>query len=87
MSGNLRVLPPATPYLKHDHLELVFGLRALRLNDPRRFGSVHWQPGDVDDHWLLRDLGPEPFAAEFGGAWLKATGKGATCGGQELHHG
>ena len=41
MSGNLRVVPAATPRLRHDHFDLVLdtGL-VLRFNDPRRFGSL-----------------------------------------------
>lgn len=72
MSGSLRVLPHTTPYLKHDHVEVVFGDgQALRLNDPRRFGSVHWHPGDPESHWLLSELGPEPLERGFDGTYLK----------------
>lgn len=74
MSGTLRVVPHETPVLKHDHVDLV--LRngfTLRLNDPRRFGSVLWHPtsdGKVSNHKLLSQLGPEPLAAEFNGDYL-----------------
>ncbi|HEY5647130.1 MAG TPA: bifunctional DNA-formamidopyrimidine glycosylase/DNA-(apurinic or apyrimidinic site) lyase [Pseudomonadales bacterium] len=77
MSGSLRVLPPDAPYLKHDHVILHFaGGRSLRFHDPRRFGSIHWQPTDTeglaaDDHWLLVGLGPEPFDPTFDGPYLK----------------
>lgn len=72
MSGNLRVVSADTPYLKHDHIELCFaGDRALRFNDPRRFGSVLWRPGDSEQHWLLDRLGPEPLSDAFDGAYLK----------------
>jgi len=77
MSGSLRVLPVGTPYLKHDHLDLVFDeQRSLRLNDPRRFGSVHWQQGDPATHWLLKNLGIEPLDTEFDGAYLKSRARG-----------
>jgi formamidopyrimidine-DNA glycosylase len=46
------------------------------LHDPRRFGSVHWQDEPVDDHWLLRKLGPEPLSAEFSAAYLKTRARG-----------
>ncbi len=71
MSGNLRVLPAATPLLKHDHLELQLdsGL-ALRLNDPRRFGSCLYTTDDPALHPLLRDLAPEPLEPGFDGAYL-----------------
>jgi formamidopyrimidine-DNA glycosylase len=72
MSGNLRVVSSTQPYLKHDHVELTFaGDRALRLNDPRRFGSVLWSETNADGHWLLDRLGPEPLDDEFDGDYLK----------------
>ena len=71
MSGNLRVLPQKTPLLKHDHVELQLakGL-SLRLNDPRRFGSVLYTEDDPLEHALLRELAPEPLEALFDGAYL-----------------
>lgn len=72
MSGSLRVLPADTPMRKHDHVDfLVEGDRVLRLNDPRRFGSVHWHPAGGGPHWLLAELGVEPLSDEFCGAYLK----------------
>lgn len=78
MSGSLRVLGAGTPPLKHDHvdLELDSGL-VLRLNDPRRFGSLHWQPADAEEpHWLLARLGVEPLCEAFCGAYLKRAARG-----------
>jgi len=71
MSGNLRVLPRATPRLKHDHfdLELDSG-QVLRLNDPRRFGSCLYTTDDPAQHPLLRHLAPEPLEPGFDGAYL-----------------
>ncbi|AQP99380.1 DNA-formamidopyrimidine glycosylase [Pseudoalteromonas aliena] len=65
MSGNLRVVDKAEPLKKHDHVEFIFGNgKALRLNDPRRFGCCLWQePGEV--HKLLSKLGPEPLTDDF----------------------
>ena len=80
MSGNMRVMPEGEAYLKHDHVEIVFDSdsfpspRALRLNDARRFGSVHWHTAAErarSPHWLLRRLGPEPLTEEFNGNYLK----------------
>jgi formamidopyrimidine-DNA glycosylase len=62
MSGSLRVLPPGTPALKHDHFDLELGDRVLRLRDPRRFGAVLWTTGDADAHPLLAHLGIEPLS-------------------------
>jgi formamidopyrimidine-DNA glycosylase len=71
MSGNLRILPAATPPLPHDHLDIVLDSgNCLRFNDPRRFGSVLWTEADPAKHRLLRDLAPEPLSREFDGAYL-----------------
>jgi len=65
MSGTLRLLPPATPAGKHDHVDIVFGDLMLRLNDPRRFGALLWIEGNPHDHSLLADLGMEPLERGF----------------------
>ena len=71
MSGNLRVLPAATPLLKHDHVELQLDSGfTLRLNDPRRFGSCLYTTDDPARHPLLRELAPEPLEPGFDGAYL-----------------
>ncbi len=71
MSGRLRVVSGNAPSEKHDHVDIVLGDgMALRLTDPRRFGSLHWQPGAWQDHWLLRGLGVEPLSDAFGGSYL-----------------
>ncbi len=66
MSGSLRVLPASTAAEKHDHLDLILDNgNCLRLRDPRRFGALLWQDGEVESHPLLRELGPEPLSPEF----------------------
>ncbi|MDE2197224.1 MAG: bifunctional DNA-formamidopyrimidine glycosylase/DNA-(apurinic or apyrimidinic site) lyase [Gammaproteobacteria bacterium] len=71
MSGSLRVLPADTPAGKHDHLDIVLDSgRALRLRDPRRFGTLLWTTGDPGRHKLLRSLGPEPLGDDFDGDYL-----------------
>lgn len=76
MSGSLRVVPPDAAVRKHDHVDVEFdGGRMLRLNDPRRFGSVLWQPADTR-HWLLAGLGVEPLSEAFSGAYLKRAARG-----------
>lgn len=77
MSGSLRVVPRDAPYLKHDHVAIEFDHgQVLRLNDPRRFGSVHWHAGSPDTHWLLAGLGIEPLDPGFDGPYLKARARG-----------
>lgn len=74
MSGNLRILPKNTPALKHDHVDIVLDNDYLiRLNDPRRFGSVLWheiKDGAVENHKLLSKLGPEPLSEAFNGNYF-----------------
>lgn len=66
MSGSVRVLPRKTAPDKHDHVDLILRSgQMLRLNDPRRFGSLHWQLGKASEHWLIKALGPEPLSDEF----------------------
>ena len=76
MSGSLRVLDANTALKKHDHVDLLLDSgQLLRFNDPRRFGCLLWQPTG-ETHDLLSGLGPEPFDAQFSGAYLYARAKG-----------
>lgn len=77
MSGSLRVLLPELMQLpessprKHDHFDLVLNSQAvLRLHDPRRFGAVLWHAGNIAQHPLLMNLGPEPLTADFNAQYL-----------------
>ncbi|MBN8442231.1 MAG: bifunctional DNA-formamidopyrimidine glycosylase/DNA-(apurinic or apyrimidinic site) lyase [Thauera sp.] len=76
MSGSLRVVPATELPATHDHVDFVFGDIALRLRDPRRFGMVLWQAGEVERHPLLAHLGPEPLDDAFDGAWLHRVSRG-----------
>lgn len=80
MSGSLRILPATTPPATHDHVDLLLGNgQCLRLRDPRRFGMLQWIPAPVERHPLLAQLGPEPLAPGFDGAYLhrRAVGRRA----------
>jgi len=71
MSGNLRVVNAAEPRRRHDHFDLVLDSgKALRFNDPRRFGSLIFTRADPQRHPLLASLAPEPFAAAFDAQYL-----------------
>ncbi|MEM7098901.1 MAG: bifunctional DNA-formamidopyrimidine glycosylase/DNA-(apurinic or apyrimidinic site) lyase [Pseudomonadota bacterium] len=78
MSGSLRVMQTGDSVLKHDHVDLAFSNgRILRLNDPRRFGSVLFQAGDDPHaHPLLCNLGVEPLGNEFSGGLLFELSRG-----------
>ncbi|TKB47585.1 bifunctional DNA-formamidopyrimidine glycosylase/DNA-(apurinic or apyrimidinic site) lyase [Ferrimonas sediminicola] len=79
MSGSLRVLSPAPPAEKHDHLDIELDSGAvLRLNDPRRFGAALWWTQPLDGHPLIAKLGPEPLSAAFNTEHLALCLKGRT---------
>ena len=71
MSGSMRIVDAKTPVDKHDHVDILFANgKVLRFTDPRRFGCMLWDTGDVSNHKLLARLGPEPFTDEFSGQRL-----------------
>ena len=70
MSGTMRVVDADTPLKKHDHFEVVFSDgKALRLNDPRRFGAILWQPQGQSLE-VIDSLGPEPLSDDFNAEYL-----------------
>ncbi|WP_440875258.1 bifunctional DNA-formamidopyrimidine glycosylase/DNA-(apurinic or apyrimidinic site) lyase [Thalassotalea sp. PLHSN55] len=76
MSGTIRVIDKNTAVAKHDHFDLVLeNNKALRLNDPRRFGAVLFFPEHIDEQGLLAKLGPEPLTDEFNADYLFAKAK------------
>jgi formamidopyrimidine-DNA glycosylase len=57
---------------KHDHVifDMVGGVR-ITFNDARRFGAMDlMDTARAEDHWLLRDLGPEPLGNSFDEPYL-----------------
>ncbi len=76
MSGSLRYLPAPQEPAPHDHVDVHFaGGGALRLNDPRRFGSVLLTK-TPSTHALLKDLGPEPLGDAFDAGYLWRVSRG-----------
>ena len=71
MSGRICHLARDEMPGKHDHFDLLLedGV-VIRLRDPRRFGAVLWSAGDVMQHPLLCNLGPEPLQEAFAGTYL-----------------
>jgi len=71
MSGSLRILAQNTPLLKHDHVDIILtNGQCLRFNDPRRFGAILWIEADPHQHFLLKNLGPEPLTEAFNADYL-----------------
>lgn len=78
MSGSLRIVAGTEPLRRHDHADIVLdNHKILRFNDPRRFGAILWiVREDLNNHPLLRLLGPEPLADEFDGGYLYRRSRG-----------
>lgn len=78
MSGSLRIVDPAVPLKKHDHL--VFDLDTgaqMRYHDPRRFGCALWVDSDaLNAHELIAHLGPEPLSEAFDASYLYTLSRG-----------
>jgi formamidopyrimidine-DNA glycosylase len=71
MSGHLRIVNMDRVVTAHDHVDFIFDQNTvLRFNDPRKFGAVLWGAGDVYQHRLLKNLGPEPLTADFTAEYL-----------------
>jgi len=63
---------------KHDHVVLHMGNDVrITFNDARRFGAMDLMDTARDaDHWLIRDLGPEPLGNTFDEKYLAEKLKG-----------
>jgi len=70
MSGSLRVVGQSIAAQKHDHVDITFGRKILRLRDPRRFGALLWIEDDPQKHPLIAPLGIEPLGDDFTAQWL-----------------
>ncbi|MDH5229363.1 MAG: bifunctional DNA-formamidopyrimidine glycosylase/DNA-(apurinic or apyrimidinic site) lyase [Gammaproteobacteria bacterium] len=71
MSGSLAIVNTNTPIRKHDHVDIVFNDNTcLRFHDPRRFGAIVWTTQAIEEHDLLKRLGPEPLTNEFNADYL-----------------
>ena len=77
MSGSLHICNEEAEPRKHDHVDTVLDDGCcLRFNDPRRFGMFSWWNEPVNQHPLLRHLGPEPLQDNFSGAYLYQMARG-----------
>lgn len=77
MTGHLRILPGNRAAGPHDHFDILFASGImLRLNDVRRFGSIHWTTADPIKHKLLSAIGPEPLTDLFNGEYLFLRSRG-----------
>ena len=80
MSGSLRICTNKTPVEKHDHIDIsVTSNKVLRLRDPRKFGCVLWTADDINEHKLIKSLGPEPLDDIFTAGYLHKKSRKRTC--------
>ncbi len=80
MSGSLRICTKKTAPEKHDHIDImVTGNKVLRLRDPRKFGCVLWAPPNIEQHRLIKLLGPEPLEQDFDTDYLQTKSANRTC--------
>lgn len=80
MSGSLRICTDKTPPEKHDHVDIrVNSNTVLRLRDPRKFGCVLWTADDINEHKLIKSLGPEPLDDVFTAQYLYQKSSKRTC--------
>jgi formamidopyrimidine-DNA glycosylase len=71
MSGSLRLVAAGAEHSRHDHVDIVLDSgRAVRFDDPRRFGSMHFTADNPLVHPLLAALAPEPLSQAFDGRYL-----------------
>ena len=63
---------------KHDHVVLhMEGGAVVTFNDARRFGMMDLAPtARVEEHWLLKEIGPEPLGNAFDEGYLVARLRG-----------
>jgi formamidopyrimidine-DNA glycosylase len=77
MSGSLQIMLTQQAVKLHDHVDFCFDDQiCLRFNDPRKFGAVLWTTQAIENHRLLKDLGPEPLTAAFTAQGLYAQTRG-----------
>ncbi len=79
MSGCFRIYENNPPPLeKHDHVILSTESGAeVRFNDPRRFGFMDLAAaGQLQDHPMLKGIGPEPLGPDFDEGVLTRSLKG-----------
>ncbi|NBP16616.1 bifunctional DNA-formamidopyrimidine glycosylase/DNA-(apurinic or apyrimidinic site) lyase, partial [bacterium] len=76
MSGRVKILNEFIEPEKHAHVDIVFndGI-ILRYTDPRRFGTILWTFDDIQNHPLLKQLGPEPLENHFTAEYLSSLAK------------
>jgi formamidopyrimidine-DNA glycosylase len=75
MSGSIRIASMSEPSRPHDHVDIELDNKALKLNDPRRFGGVRWVSYE-DEPTFFEKLGAEPLSSTLTGQYLYCATRG-----------
>ena len=76
MSGQIKIQNTIPGFLKHDHVRIIIEkgnnkYYSITYNDPRRFGYIDcFQKGEIKKHFLLKNLGLEPFEDDLTSQYL-----------------
>ena len=76
MSGQIKIHETIPKLLKHDHIRILIKNKnncifSITYNDPRRFGYVDYlNKIDIKKHFLLKNLGVEPFSEDLTNNYL-----------------
>ena len=71
MSGTIKIISGEYNLSKHDHVKINIETKenkyfSIVYNDPRRFGYVDFfHINNIENHFLLKKLGVEPFGNDF----------------------
>lgn len=76
MSGQIKIRNKKEILLKHDHVRITIesankNFYYIIYNDPRRFGYIDlFNKNEIKNHFLLKNLGVDPFSKKFNEEYL-----------------
>ena len=76
MSGQIKIKDNIPDLVKHDHFRIIIRdknnqIFSVTYNDPRRFGYIDcFKKGEIKKHFLLKNLGLEPFEDDLTSQYL-----------------
>jgi len=76
MSGQIKIRNTKEILLKHDHVRITIesadkNFYYIIYNDPRRFGYIDlFNKNEIKNHFLLKNLGVDPFSKKFNEEYL-----------------
>ena len=76
MSGHIKIKDTIPDLIKHDHVRIIirnknYKVFSITYNDPRRFGFIDFfKKTEIKKHFLLKNLGVEPFEDDLTAEYL-----------------